>query len=151
MSIYTLTVKLLSDESPLAQMQWAGKMEIDSESTLEDLHQAIQNSVEFQDDHLYEFYIAKSPMARERIRFIGYEDEFDDEDYASIFDTKISDIFPLEKGNKFFYYFDFGDNWMFEISKGRTKDKEPVAGEDYPALVAEKGVAPIQYPDFDDE
>jgi hypothetical protein len=151
MSIYTLTVKLLSDESPLAKSQWAGKMEIDSESTLEDLHQAIQNSVEFEDDHLYEFYIAKSPMARERIRFIGYDDPLGDDRVESIFDTKLSQIFPLEKGKKFFYWFDFGDDWMFEISKGRTKDKEPVAGEEYPLLVAEKGVAPVQYPDFDED
>ena len=150
MSIMTLTVKLLPDESPLAQEKWKGMIEIDSASTLEDLHLAIQNAVEFENDHLYEFYIAKSPMARERIRFTGYEDEFDDEDYVSIFDTKISDIFPLEKGQKFFYYFDFGDNWMFEISKSRKADKEPVAGEEYPALVAEQGVAPVQYPDFDE-
>jgi hypothetical protein len=152
MSILTLTVKLLFDQSPMAGDKWKGTIEIESSSTLADLHSAIQDAVEFEDDHLFEFYIAKSPRAyNDRIRFIGYDDDFSDDEYGSIFDTKISDIFPLETGKKFFYWFDFGDNWMFEISKGRKADKDPVKGEEYPRLVDEKGVKPVQYPDYDDE
>ena len=40
-----------------AEEGWEATIEIESSSTLEDLHFAIQSAVGFDNDHLYEFYI----------------------------------------------------------------------------------------------
>jgi hypothetical protein len=147
MSILTLTVKLLFDDSPMAEDKWKGAIEIDSSETLFDLHLAILDAIDFDNDHMYMFYIAKSPKAySESIKFT----DSCDEDERSIFDTTIAQIFPLETGKKFFYHFDFGDNWMFEISKSRKAEKELVKGETYPRLVSETGKKPVQYPPYDE-
>ncbi len=139
-SIWTLNVKLL--DCPLAEDKWKCVIEIESSATLEDLHLAIQDAVEFENDHLYEFYIAPSQRSHDRMAY-----SVDD---GNIFNTSIEQVFPLETGNKFFYWFDFGDDWMFEVSLNRKAPHEPVKGETYPQLVDEIGTKPLQYPDFDE-
>ena len=51
---------------------------------------------------------------------------------------------------KLFYLFDFGDSWLFKISKSRKKEFEPVKGIKYPRVVKEEGEKPEQYPDWDE-
>ena len=55
-----------------------------------------------------------------------------------------------QKGLKLFYWFDYGDDWKFQIYKSRKKPKEPESGKQYPAIVAEKGEKPEQYPGLDE-
>jgi hypothetical protein len=56
----------------------------------------------------------------------------------------------LPKGHKLYYHFDFGDDWVFEISRrqhGKQGDRNAI----YPQLLQEMGRRPIQYPSGDDE
>ena len=46
------------------------------------------------------------------------------------------------------YLFDFGDNWEFGVELIETRD-EPHEGE--PKILEEKGEAPQQYKNWDDE
>jgi hypothetical protein len=138
-AIWTLAVKLL--DSPLAEDKWKGVIEIEATATLEDLHVAIQDAVEFENDHMYEFYIAATPKSGDR-RTYSVDD-------GNIFKTTISQVFPLESGTKLFYWFDFGDDWLFEVSQSRTPPHAAIEGEHYPQLIDEMGTKPIQYPDFD--
>jgi hypothetical protein len=55
---------------------------------------------------------------------------------------------PLPKGQKLFYWFDFGDDWKFEITLKDSKEKKP--GVKYPVVIEEKGRKPEQYPEFDE-
>lgn len=74
---------------------------------------------------------------------IGEEEEGRDVRAAVI------DGLGLKKGKKFLYLFDYGDEWRFEV---RVAAINPKAEEgDYPRLVASKGDAPPQYPDWNDE
>ncbi|MEW6220277.1 MAG: hypothetical protein AB1634_12190 [Thermodesulfobacteriota bacterium] len=136
--IWTIRVDLLSGAG-IAD-DWAATIEIDSKSTLEDLHFAIQNAVCFDNDHLYEFFVARTDRSRDRVRY--------DEENADIF-MSLESLFPLPQNKKMYYLFDYGDSWLFRISRVRCAPKEPKQGEKYPRMVGESGVKPQQYPEWD--
>ena len=117
-------------------------IEIDASSTLEDLHLAIQEAVDFDNDHLYEFYISRTERSRDRIRF--------DDENGGIYDVTLESLYPLGKGKKLFYLFDYGDNWVFQITKSRKKPTEPMKGIEYPRVVERVGKNPEQYPLYDE-
>jgi hypothetical protein len=117
-------------------------IEIDSSATLADLHLAIQRAVDFDNDHLFEFYCARTERSRDR-------DRFDDEN-GELFTRTLDTLFPLPKDRKLFYLFDYGDSWLFSIARTRKAAHEPVAGVKYPRLVESVGDNPDQYPDPDD-
>ena len=58
--ILTLTVTLPS--GAYATGKWQGVIEIHSSSSLEALHFAIQDALGFDNDHLYEFFIARGSV-----------------------------------------------------------------------------------------
>ena len=138
--ILTLTIKLVRGYNA---QTWKTTLEIDESATLEDLHKATQKAVDFDDDHLYEFYIARTERSRERISF--------DDENEGLYECTLSSVFPLETGKKFFYLFDYGDNWLFQITPSRKKPFSPVAGIKYPRVIAEFGTKPQQYPDWDED
>ncbi|NQZ10564.1 MAG: hypothetical protein HRT35_25715, partial [Algicola sp.] len=138
--ILTITIKLCFGIN--AKGDWQATIELDEDTLLVDLHGIIQQAVEFDDDHLFDFYLANAPMSREKERF--------DEENEGVYDRTIGSFFPLPKGKKFFYFFDWGDSWVFRVSKERKKPFEPKPDLFYPYLVDEKGERPPQY-DFDEE
>ncbi len=52
-----------------AEESWSTTIELDSLTTFEDFHYIIQDAVEFDNDHMYEFYIARTDRSRDRIHF----------------------------------------------------------------------------------
>lgn len=167
--IWTLQIKLLSGR--WADKPWAATIALDASSTLDDLHHIIQQAVDFDNDHLYGFFVARTPWSRDRVRYDGSEyngwsgedddDEDgedggdDDDDYdageeddgASV--TTLESLFPLPKDRKLFYLFDYGDSWIFQISRTRNKPFAAEPGIDYPCLIGESGEKPPQYPEPD--
>lgn len=138
--IWTLRVHLVF--APYATEKCVRDLEMESSATLYDVHMAIQDAVDFDNDHLYEFFIAKSDTSRDRLRF--------DDENGRIYTTTLEDLYPLEKGKKLYYLFDYGDNWLFRIAKSRKKPHPPEEGEKYPKLVEAIGDDPEQYPDWDE-
>ncbi len=123
-------------------------IEIDSGSSLFDLHETIQDAVDFDRDHLFEFFAGRNY----RNRKVVFEDSFDWEESADIYTEKtLGQVYPLPKSCKLYYHFDFGDDWYFEIRKSRKKFREPEPGVRYPRVVESIGPAPQQYGSFDDE
>jgi hypothetical protein len=86
--IWILKVELLF--GTYAEDNWSGLIEIESSSTLEDLHFAIIDAVNFANDHLYEFYISRTERSRVRLRF--------SEESGKIYNTTLESLYPLEKG-----------------------------------------------------
>ena len=119
---------------------WEATIEVPDMCPLLDLHLFIQNTIGFENDHLFEFYAGRN----ERNRQIVFSEDSkypDDEDvYENIL---LKDIYPL-KGLKLYYLFDFGDGWIFEIKKSRKK-AIPVNDIAYPRVVTENGVKLKQY------
>ncbi len=139
--IFTIEVTLIF--GAYAEEDWTGVIEIESSETLEELHFAILKAVGFDDDHLYEFFIARTERGRDKQRF--------DDENGKVFTTTLENIFPLPKGRKFYYYFDYGDSWTFQVKRSRKKPREPIEGIEYPRLITEIGKKPEQYPIYEDE
>jgi hypothetical protein len=104
------------------------------------LHYLIQDIVNFDNDHGYEFYIGNSPTSR-KIAF-GEPDDWDEIEFRSL-DTELKDIYPLGK-MKVYYLFDWGDHWLFQIKKDR-KIKETEPRKKYPRIIEKLGRNPLQY------
>ena len=106
--------------------------EIQSSFDLESLCYFILDTFDFDDDHLHEFFISRGVTQRGRI-------SIDDES------TTLNDIFPIEKKNQLFMNFDFGDDWVFKITRSRKKVvfKENIS---YPRIIEQMGKNPEQYP-----
>ncbi len=138
--IYTLAIELESvmyDDS-----SWKRVIEISEETNLFELHLYIQKIIEFDNDHLFEFFVGKNWRKKERV--FANEDELNsgDEEIEGL-DTKLNEVYPLD-GSKLYYYFDFGDSWMFKIEKGEKK-KYIEKGVVYPRVIESEGENPEQY------
>ena len=110
--------------------------------TLLDLHDAIQRAYDFDDDHLYSFFMDSKPWSHERFTS-PYDDEGPHVDEVCVGDLGLS----IEQ--KFLYLFDYGDEWKFqvEVEDIRQEGKKPRK----PKVVEEQGKAPEQYPMYDED
>ncbi len=138
--IWTIKIELIF--GIYAKGKWDAIVEMDSTSTLEELHFIIQDAVEFGNDHMYEFYISRTERSRDRVRF--------DDENEKIYSTTLESLYPLDKDRKLYYLFDYGDHWLFKITRTRKKPQEPEKEKKYPRLVEEKGKVPEQYPEWEE-
>ena len=122
-----------------AKEAWSANIELDQLSTLEELHEAIQEAVNFDDEHLYSYFVARADTAGKR--------EYFDDDNGLVFSKTLKDMFPLPRDRSLFYLFDWGDEWVFKIALSRKRPHEPVNGLEYPRVVSESGARPVQYPE----
>jgi hypothetical protein len=118
-------------------------VEMAEDQTLEDLHLMIQQAYEWWDDHLYSFFLS------------GRVDDYASEIGSPWSDTSLHthqvqiDQLGLQPGQKFLYFFDYGDSHEFDVQL-LTVNPAGVAAQ-YPRIVGKKGQAPPQYPDYDEE
>jgi hypothetical protein len=142
MDVYTMTIELLSGRfySP-----WKRIVEVKADTTLFDIHDFIQHTIKFEEDHLFEFFTGRNQRNKKRVFAYG-ENYYRDKQLESL-EIPLSENFPLGR-LKLYYFFDFGDSWIFRISKGRQrKTVEPRVK--YPRIIESKGKNPKQYPDWD--
>lgn len=93
-------------------------------ATLGDLHAAIQVLFGWDGDHLHVF----------RAGGVRYSDPFYELEQAEDEDgARLRDVFP-PGGPKITYVYDFGANWVHEITRQKVITLEP--GQDYPVCVA---------------
>jgi hypothetical protein len=127
-------------------------VELQSTSTLGELHNLIQKLTGFDDDHMATFYLANT--FRGAKVWLAEDDGWEENPRAPgdgpLWQIRLHDLFPLPKHKKLFYWFDFGDDWILEIVK-KGKDATACAGVKYPKLIAKQGPKPEQYPDWEDE
>ena len=115
--IWTLRVKL-----PLTRSECVRVIEIEPNASLLQLHEAIQEAVDFDNDHLFELFIGRHPG--NRAYSVGGEPNWDNFNPVKAYgNVRISSVWPLPPGMKLYYLFDFGDQWIFQINKTRHKDK----------------------------
>lgn len=139
--ITPLTISLVRSGIAPSFSPWECVLEIPLDATLAELHLAIQQATDFENDHLYMFVIAKDSYARHQVQF-----DCDEEVYS----TTVAELLAQAKGFKIYYLFDFGDDWVFRIAASRKKPQPPEAGVTYPRLLSESGKKPVQYPDWDE-
>ena len=115
---------------------------MDDRASLFDLHDAIQDAVSFGRDHPFAFYTANSASAGADKHSVT--PALDWEEKEAIFRRiRLKDIWPLGR-QKLYYWFDYGDRWIFEIRKMRSsRADESVA---CPYVLERIGPDPEQYP-----
>ena len=104
---------------------------------LYELHLAIQDAFDFDNDHLFDFRIGKGALKKTYCMadYLNYSDELPVEE------TLIGEL-ELAKGENFTYLFDYGDCWWFDIKVVRIAD----GNIPKPILIESVNDAPIQYP-----
>ena len=115
---------------------------MDDSASLLDLHDEIQDAVDFGRDHPFDFYTANSASPWADRHWITDVEDWDEKE-AVFWKTKLRDIWPLGR-KKLYYWFDFGDRWIFEIRRMRSTKAD--AGLSTPRLLERSGPDPVQYP-----
>lgn len=110
------------------------------DQTLDDLHEMIQETFDWDNDHLYSFFMNNRP-------FNDYETYYspNDSEEPKASRKKIYTL-GLIPGKIFTYVFDFGDDHRFKIETMGVSSQEKTPGP-YPKLIKKKGKNPVQYPD----
>ena len=117
--------------------------------TLEDLAYAILDSVNFECDHLYSFFMDNKAWSVTS-EYTSGDPEDDDLMFGAAPRSAAGarlDILGLYEGRKFLFIFDFGDDRRFQCKVLKVLDEE--TGK--PQVVRSKGEAPQQYGEYDDE
>ena len=135
--IYRLTIKCVDGRLWRDDFSWV--VEVPDDMTLWQLHRHILTEVFFDDDHLASFFTARDMYTYKRSWLIDPERD-------TGWQKTLSSIYPLAAGQRLFYLYDFGDNWVFSIGR-RAKPKPPKPDAHYPEVIKITGVLPEQYPD----
>jgi hypothetical protein len=145
------TFKIECDWGLYIEEDWIRTVELDSRTTLYGLHLYIQKIVEFDNDHLFEFFAGRHNRNR-KIEFVSDLWDFEYENVPDEYEElTLEEIYPLPKGLKLFYHFDFGDDWYFKITQTRKKPTEPQEGIQYPRVIEKVGPNPVQYPEYGED
>jgi len=118
------------------------RVAVRGDQTLADLHLALQDAFEWDDDHLYAFWLDGVYWSRRGVEFThpGHARELGDPHTRSA-RVRLGDL-GLEPGQKIAYVFDFGDEWRVELTVARVDADD---GGAYPRLLESSGEAPPQY------
>lgn len=126
-------------------------IQIRGKQTLQDLHEAIFDAFDRDDEHMYEFQVGgKGPMD-EQARKYGPPvptGPFSDEMVGDASAASLGSL-GLKIGGTFGYWFDFGDDWWHQINVLGIDTKIPPGK--YPKVAKRVGQSPPQYPDWDEE
>jgi hypothetical protein len=149
-SVVIFDVSLVGRKSIWRRIALRGK------DTLDDLHEMIFDAFDRFDEHLYSFYFPKTPPKRNFDQWIRDAKEYTHpgaldgpfgSDAGDAMKTKIASL-GLKKDQKFYYLFDFGDEWWHEITVEAVD--APAGRWKYPRVLEKKGKSPPQYPDADE-
>ncbi len=117
-------------------------IQISGNSTLQELHNAIQDAFQFEDDHAYGFFMDNKRWSD----WDCYYSPGADDGYRSAGKCTL-DQAGLCKGKKFLYLFDFGDEWTFQCKVLKVVEEDtPV-----PMILKSKGKSPEQYPNWEED
>jgi len=118
------------------------KIKLSYKHSLEDLHLSIQKAFDFDNDHLYAFFMDGKKNSRNAYNSSrGNEGPFTDEAILGNLD--------LYTGQKILYYFDYGDSWEFAVQLLTIQEDElPIKK---PSIIEIKGEAPSQYHYYEED
>jgi hypothetical protein len=155
--VYTLEVfliggpvtKAFARKNPVVQRT----ILIRGDQTLQDLHHAIFDAFGREEEHTCEFQFGKGPMDPKARRYVlpgAFELGREEGRPAAgrVGETAL-DSLGLKEGDRFGYWFDFGDDWWHQINVEGVEQK-PVRGK-YPRVAKKVGKSPPQYADLDED
>jgi tetratricopeptide (TPR) repeat protein len=117
-------------------------LELLEDQTLHDLHLMIQKAFDWDDDHLYAFFLTNKPWDRRGV--FGHPAA----DTRPATRGRLRDL-ALKRIRQFLYIFDLGDEIRHQITVLERRPVEPSAN--YPRILEVHGQAPPQYGDPEEE
>jgi hypothetical protein len=155
--LYTLEVFLIegpmSDEFCEKNPQVSRTIQIRGDQTLEDLHHAIFNAFNREEEHMYEFQIGGKGPHDPNARCYPISEAFDSGNPGHARGDEAGEAcigsLGLKTEDAFGYWFDFGDDWWHQINVVAI-DSEIPSGK-YPKVTKRVGDSPPQYADWDEE
>lgn len=120
------------------------RIEVRGDQTLHDLHEAIQDAFEWDDDHLYAFFLSGKPWDS----VTAYESPNGDGRSAAAFRLE---HLPLHARQRIMYIFDFGDDLRHIVRLEAIVPGGARPDAAYPHVVETHGAPVPQYPDADPE
>jgi hypothetical protein len=127
-------------------------IQIRGDQTLQDLHHAIFDAFDREEEHAYEFQFGKGPMDPKALRYVlpgAFEMRSDEPNPpAGRVDMATIASLRLKIGDRFGYWFDFGNDWWHQINVEGVDEKVP-RGK-FPKVTKRVGKSPPQYPDEDE-
>lgn len=127
-------------------------IQIRAGQTLEELHEAIFDAFDREEEHLYEFQVGGRGPMDPKARKYGLpmpRGAFSDETPAGDVSKTAIGLLGLKVDDVFGYWFDFGDDWWHQVNVVAI-DEGIVTGK-YPRVVKRVGQSPPQYPESDEE
>jgi hypothetical protein len=128
-------------------------IQIRGDQTLEDLHHAAFDAFGRWEEHMYEFQFGEGPMdpkARRYVLAAGSEAEGGERNPpAGRVDRTTVESLGLKVGDRFGYWFDFGDDWWHQINVEAIDDGVPARGK-FPKVTKKEGKSPPQYAEEDE-
>jgi hypothetical protein len=127
-------------------------IQVRGDQTLQDLHQAIFDAFDRWDQHMYEFQFGKRPMDPEATRYVlpgAFKIQTEQgRPPAGRVDQTTIDSLDLKEGDRFGYWFDFGDDWWHQINVEAVEDK--LTRAKLTRVTKRVGKSPPQYADEDE-
>ena len=117
-------------------------IEIRGDHSLDDLHQAIFDAYDREEQHLYEFQLGKRPFDPQ-----GPNSGTVDSGETEMGDARLMtlDNLDLKLHRTFGYWFDFGADWFHQVQVERIEQAIPTVT--YPRVIKRKGKSPPQFCD----
>jgi len=132
-------------------------IQIRGDQTLEDLHNAIFDAFDREEEHMYEFQVGGKGPQDPKARKYGLSEDrgggflgrlFGSKKQAGTVNEAIGSL-GLKDGDAFGYWFDFGDDWWHQINVMEIAEK--AGSGKYPKVTKRVGQSPPQYVDWDEE
>jgi hypothetical protein len=120
----------------------SAKVAVAAHEHLTALHDAIQQAFNWEDDHLYSFWLDGEFWGDDRTEFVRPGTPDTDSRTA---DVPVGELSP-KIGARIAYVFDYGDEWRVMLTL-----RERVDGGNGPRVAERRGTAPPQYPPLEDE
>src|ERR1022692_1853269 len=126
-------------------------IQIRGDQTLEDLHHTIFDAFGRWENHMYEFTFGKGPNDPKAKRYVlphalEIQQRQPNPPIGRVDEATIESL-GLKVGDRFGYWFDFGDDWWHQINVEAIEDKLPKGK--LPKVTKKVGKNPPQYPDDD--
>lgn len=129
--IYTFQASLDNDT--------LSKIQLSAHDTLQDLHNLIQKAFQFDNDHMYSFFMDGEPWSKNE-----FKSPFGNGG-PNAKEAKIGELELIEKQN-FLYIFDYANAWKFNIEVIKIENED---NKEFKSKIIEiKGKPPQQYPDY---
>ncbi len=141
---YFLEVRLI-DHKDVART-----LEVRGANTLYKLAEAITEAFGFYFDHCFGYYNTKDSSEAKRAYelFVDVGEEPLLPHTQGVKHTTVKELWT-RPGQTWYFLFDYGQMWEFTIKL--TKKGFSEIGSKYPRLIESEGIAPEQYPNWDDD